>query len=863
MTATQTLLFLGAYQTELLDADGALVDDLAEFTTNGFGPDPIYYAIGAQTLGSTVYLTMGDATDSTSAIWAYDGASLTQITSSQDYVYNSPDYNGAGAPAPLSTFNGDLVFSQASLASNTDGQYDTATLALFDPTNSSIVQPIAPNGGYAPHDFVTLNGVLYFEATDSATNSLAIYAYDGASVSEIYNLHPQYFNSVYAANEPAAGTVQGPLVAFNGNLYFGSGQQSVYELTSLASGSNSAASVSGAAQYDFGTLGATELIVADNHLFFLSNNNGIFSLDASNNLTQILGSIGAQSFTPFIYNGLLYFTAYALDSNTNQLTPNLYASSGGAPTLVVADVTLNDPLALGGEVYNSSSTTGLATFDTTGLGTLLTPGDVAGTPLAAAPFAPTHFGVSIATYLANASAYAGRGIRVAIADSLANFTANAAAVNARIAAGQVSSLTRAGYTGQTFSATTISYDAAGNRTSIQYEGETGQPYDSLRYVLSGTIGAGYSYAGFDFFYSGQASGLTEVDFDGGGHLSRELYSFASTAPGTIAGLQIDYVAGEQTDSFYTYNGAGGASFFKATYAYDQVGNYVGATYAFTGQDFNEVICSFTPGVAPTLIETTYSGNFDGQGPADISYFYDATGALTGIQESFTGVTGQAYTSNTVLYNASNVAIASQYTGYSTKPFSTLTYFADSSGVTQEIVREYTSAASSGSINGQPYDFHETITDASSVLLATAYHLDTGGNVYVGVASNVTSPTFGGSGVTANTAELSYAISGGDWTITGGGTNETFTFASLFDTAEITDYGAAFNPGQTDIVSVSTAEFADWSTMLGDAAPSGVGGANTTFTSTTTGDKLTLDGVTVAQLQALTPIQASLDFKFHA
>jgi len=63
---------------------------------------------------------------------------------------------------------------------------------------------------------------------------------------------------------------------------------------------------------------------------------------------------------------------------------------------------------------------------------------------------------------------------------------------------------------------------------------------------------------------------------------------------------------------------------------------------------------------------------------------------------------------------------------------------------------------------------------------------------------VTSRTFGGSGVTPNAAELSYAVAGGDWTIAGGGTGETFTLAALFNTVEITDYGAAF-PGATDVV----------------------------------------------------------------
>ena len=263
-----------------------------------------------------------------------------------------------------------------------------------------------------------------------------------------------------------------------------------------------------------------------------------------------------------------------------------------------------------------------------------------------------------------------------------------------------------------------------------------------------------------------------------------------------------------------------------------------------------------------LTETTYSGYTGAGGPNAVSYFYDKTsGALTGVQQSFNGIVGQAYTSDTVLYNASGVTVASEYSGFAAQAFSTLTYFDDAGGAVEYIALDYTSAASNGSINSQPYNAYETILDASDALVATAYHLDNGDNVYIGVASNVSSPMFGGSGVTANAVKLANALPGGDWTITGGGTGETFNFAALFNSAEITDYGAAFATA-TDIVSVSTADFANWSQMLGSAAASG-GGANTTFTSATTGDRLTLDGVTVAQLTALTPAQAAADFKFHA
>ncbi len=61
------------------------------------------------------------------------------------------------------------------------------------------------------------------------------------------------------------------------------------------------------------------------------------------------------------------------------------------------------------------------------------------------------------------------------------------------------------------------------------------------------------------------------------------------------------------------------------------------------------------------------------------------------------------------------------------------------------MRDYASVAAGGSIDGEACNSYQTIDNASSALLATAYHLDAGGNLHIGVASNENSPTFGGSG----------------------------------------------------------------------------------------------------------------------
>ena len=394
--STQNLLFTDDNST-LFTTDGTTVTQLANSSSNpAFLADPIYQDISAEVVGSTVYFAMADATDATSAIWSYNGTILTQVTSSSNYVYNQQDSNNATAPQPLASFNGNLLFSQATLASNTDGNHDTATLAVYNTTSHTISQPATPNGGYDPQDFVALGGVLYFEAMDKNTHSEAIYSYNGSTVTEIYNLHPTFtFNVGFNETVAAAGSVTGPLVAFNGSIYFGSGQQSVYELTSTGSLSNSATDVAGnftnGPEYEFGSMPGTDLIVSNNHLFFLSNNNGIYSLSTSNSLNQVLGSIGAQNFLPVVYNGELYFTA----TNPNTQQENLYTSTGGGATVAIANYGPSDFAVLGSTLYDSNGSTGLGTVNGTTPGTLAVPGNNGGNPLVVVPFAATSWSESV------------------------------------------------------------------------------------------------------------------------------------------------------------------------------------------------------------------------------------------------------------------------------------------------------------------------------------------------------------------------------------------------------------------------------------------------------------------------------------
>lgn len=457
-------------------------------------------------------------------------------------------------------------------------------------------------------------------------------------------------------------------------------------------------------------------------------------------------------------------------------------------------------------------------------------------------------------------------------DAAGETVSNSTALSVTVAPGVV---TQAGITGENFTGEVTTFDSGGDLTSIGYTGLTATPYDAAEYLYTGTAANGYSNTGWDVFYANQPSNLIEQDFDAAGNLTSVVFSGSggqgryssvrydlsgTSATGyTDASVEFDYSGqasglGEIEEVFggntlYAYAGPGGSSYTRATYDYDNAGQYAGATYQyqFTGQTYDEIQVSITAGSSSTLTEATYSQYTGIGGASAVSYFYDA-GTLAGWQEVFTDIAGQAYASVTEDYNASGVFASSRYTGFSTTSYDALTYFDNASGAVQNIVLEYDNAA--GSFNGQGYGSYETISNASDSLLASAYHLDNGGNVYVGDASSVASPTFEGPEVSANASQTSYALSGTGWTITGGGTNESFTFGSGFGAAEITDYGAALAAGAPDQITLAAADFGNWQTFLGEGAASGPGGADTTFTSTTTGDKLTLDGVTLAQVPAL-------------
>ncbi len=130
-----------------------------------------------------------------------------------------------------------------------------------------------------------------------------------------------------------------------------------------------------------------------------------------------------------------------------------------------------------------------------------------------------------------------------------------------------------------------------------------------------------------------------------------------------------------------------------------------------------------------------------------------------------------------------------------------------------------------------------------------------GGYVTNVANSVATTTTGhGNGLTINDAPS-------DDMITGGGNDETFVFDSGFGTAALVDFHSYLSGSTHDTIELQAAMFgnashasqsADFAALLGDAKASG---ANVVITDTA-GDKLTLDGVSLAVLKT-----SSADFKF--
>jgi autotransporter passenger strand-loop-strand repeat protein len=344
------------------DTNGATSQIIGDSTTTPpFGSNDLTSAVS---LGSLVYFTMNAG--ATTALYVYDGSHVQQLTSSSNYVETAVDANEMPNEGTLATYNGDVIFAQDTVANGTPN-FNTTHLAIYNPATQAITNLSAPNGGNDPHAFTQLNGDLYFVGTDSSTKNNAIYEYDGTSVTEVSNAHD-------------AG---GGIAAFNGEIYFGSGN-AVYALDVSTKTETLVSNLDS----NNPNIEANNFIVYDNKLFALSPTAGVFSIDTSNNVSQFVGSIGAQGFQPVVYNGDLLYVSYHV-SGAN-LVAALYSYNGTSSTLLKDNFQPSNFVVNNGVLYFDDGTPGAVGFyngATFGDITLSGTATASFAPVVAAPFA--------------------------------------------------------------------------------------------------------------------------------------------------------------------------------------------------------------------------------------------------------------------------------------------------------------------------------------------------------------------------------------------------------------------------------------------------------------------------------------------
>jgi hypothetical protein len=410
---------------------------------------------------------------------------------------------------------------------------------------------------------------------------------------------------------------------------------------------------------------------------------------------------------------------------------------------------------------------------------------------------------------------------IAITDTTAHINADLAAINTLIGDGQVSSLTTTDVTGQPYSSYEQLFDdGVSSGTDYFYTNVTGESYSSYEYDYS----AGDAVTGSKFYYTGitgQAYTGEEVDYNGAGQLTRT--AFTGLGDPAYSSYQYNYVGGVSSGSEFTFTTVPtGAAYSSYEVDFNQAGNFTGDQFFFTniqGQFFTgEEVNLDASGALSSVLLTGIAD--EAYSSLELDY---SAGTYEGYQAFYTGITGQAYTSEEVDVSAAGQLEKIIYSGMTSTPYSSdeVDY---SGGAVSDVIYNYTN------VTGQPYYADQVEVTPGGAGLQETLDLNSGGHDLIAMATGQTLTSLS------------------DDTMTGSGST-TFVLNAVYGADTIA------NLTGSDIVSMPTSEFANFTTLSG-AASFATGAAVITASD---GDTLTLDGIaTSAQLKSL-----SGDFTFHS
>ena len=405
--------------------------------------------------------------------------------------------------------------------------------------------------------------------------------------------------------------------------------------------------------------------------------------------------------------------------------------------------------------------------------------------------------------------------------------------------------------------------AAGDLVTSGIQGQAYSSYETLYsygvfqgvdYFFTNTSGAAYSayeyefsagnhQVGSKFLYTTGLSALPyaneEIDYDGAGRLTRQYFwglasdNNAPISPGgqVYSNYEYDFVGGVYAGSLFNYfTVPAGAAYSSFQTSYDQAGKFNGEKFYFTAvssQPYTSEEADYDASVA--LSRVLLSG-FATQPYNSLELDYSA-GTYTGYKAFYAGGNGASYATQEVDVSASGQLQKVIFSGLTNSPYAS-------------VENDYANNALAGTIydfenvTGAAYHAYQVKENAAGSTLQETLDYDSGGHAEIGFANSQT------------------LVGLGNDTMTGGGTGETFVLAPVFGAAVITDFSTDFTAGNTDVLQLAKSEFNGFAALVKDAASSSGG----VMISATNGDNITLNGVTMSELQGLNAATQSY-FKF--
>jgi hypothetical protein len=330
--------------------------------------------------------------------------------------------------------------------------------------------------------------------------------------------------------------------------------------------------------------------------------------------------------------------------------------------------------------------------------------------------------------------------RLDIDDSAADIAADATAIAALTASGRIASVTYEDISGQSFTSKVLSYASKGQIISKLYDGVTGEGnLTSFEYLY-----AGNNLVGTDDYYtgiSGQSYGTEQLNYNGAGQLTLAVLSDLSSAPYSF--YDYDYVGGVFAGSQFNYTKVPqGAAYSSYQVDYNQANALTGEKFFFTGlsglgytneeEDFD----------ASAKLSRVLLTGVTGQSYYQLEEDYDASGYEG--YKAYYQIAGEPYTIEEVDVSNSNQIEKVVYSGMTSTPYSSVEEDYASGSLTQ-IIYSYTG------VTGATYNAYQVFETAAGGALSEVFDLNSGGHTQIALASGQTLTSQGNDKFTGSSA----------------------------------------------------------------------------------------------------------------